>query len=346
MKRIIFGGTFDPIHLGHEKILKSAMQHVGTENCIIVPNLKTTYKEAQATHEQRLRMVEIVANKNNWLVDKFELNNKGENSYTINLVRYLKSLYPADELYLLIGSDQLNNFDQWYHYDEILQYVTLIVYPRTAYDKALLAKYNAFVIEGNIIDISSTNIRNNFEMNHVDKDVAHYIIMNGIYHEGLLKNYLDDKRYLHSMRVAQTAKTIAAKLNPEKTSMAWVAGLYHDLCKCFNQKQLESIAYEYIGLDKDHWKVLHGPVAAYYLEKVYGFNNYEILNAITRHTKPYSFGEPITFLDKLIYCADKLEPNRTDEDVNNIAYFRELLKNDVDKCFSELYQSVQKQYND
>ncbi len=345
MKIVIFGGTFDPIHNGHETILKAAMQHSGASKCILVPNAQTKYKQTSTSPIHRLNMLQIVANKNHWEVDKYEINQPNKISYSIDLVKYLKQKYPSDELLFLIGSDQLDQFNQWYQYQEILKYVTLLVYPRGRINKSLLAKYNAFCIEGNYIDINSTNIRKNYLMDYVDKDVAQYIIWNGLYVEGLLRTYMDEKRYLHSMRVAQTAKTIANKLRPELEHDAWLAGLYHDLAKCFSQDKLEMIAYEVMGINHDSWKVLHGPVGAYYLNRVYHFNDHAILNAITRHTKPFNFGSPITFLDKVLYCADKLEPNRTDEDINNIAYFRELFHKDVDQCFEELYSATQKQYH-
>ncbi len=345
MKRIIFGGTFDPIHQGHESIVKAAMEHCGADNCIIVPNLKTNYKDISTPAIHRLNMVKIVAQKHHWTVDEYELNHTESVSYTINTVRHLKSIYPSDELYLLIGSDQLNEFHHWYQYEEILKYVTLLVYPRSHYDKALLAKYNAFVIDDKQIFINATDIRKYYLMDQVDEDVAKYIMANGLYAEGLLKTYMDEKRYLHSMRVAQMAKTITSHLKPELSHDAWLAGLYHDIAKCFSQQKQEMIAYDYLGLNRDSWKVLHGPVGAYYLHTVYHFNDKLVLDAIMRHTKPFNYGEPITFLDKVLYCADKLEPNRTDEDINNISYYRDLFKQDVDKCFSELYAATQKQYN-
>ncbi len=342
MKRIIFGGTFDPIHKGHESVLKAAMQHSGASSCILVPNLKTKYKQTDTSPIHRLNMVNIVAKKNNWDVDLFELNNSNEISYTINTVKYLKNKYPTDELLLLIGSDQLEQFDTWYQYDEILKYVTLLVYPRTNYDKSLLNKYHAFVIEDKQIFTNSSDIRKFFLMDELDQDVVQYIISNGLYAEGLLKTYMDEKRYLHSMRVAQLSKTIMTIHKPEEATRAWLAGLYHDLCKCLSVQQLEMIAYDFMHLHKMPWKVLHGPVAAYYLHNVYGFNDAKILNAITRHTKPFDYGQDITLLDKIIYCADKLEPARTEEDIKNIEYFRGLFKTNVDQCFKELYQSLRK----
>lgn len=344
MKKIIFGGSFDPIHLGHEKILEKAMHYIGAQECILVPNLKTTYKTSEASPQQRLKMVEIVAQKHHWTVDQFELNNN-QTSYTINLVKYLHEKFPHDELYLLIGTDQLNKFHEWYQFEEILKFIKLIVYPRVSYDKTLLEKYNATLIAEEKIDISSTDIRTYFKLEYVDKDVAHYIIMNGVYHEGLLKTYMDEERYLHTMRVAQMAKTITNKFYPDDSQKAWVSGLYHDLAKSLDKQILEIIAYQYLGIPEEPWKTLHGPVGAYLLNKVYGFNNNEILNAIVRHTKPLSYGEPLTFLDKVLYCADKLEPKRTDADIENIQYFRQLFHEDVDKCFTELYLATRKQYN-
>lgn len=348
MKHIIFGGSFDPIHLGHTKIAESALKKVNADFVHFVPAKKVSYKKMDENGVVRAKLIEIAIRKNNqFKLDEFELNNNDDISYTIDLVKHFKKLYPNDELYLLIGNDQLENFHQWKDYLEILRYVRLIVYQRDFkidFEKGL--KYNAIFLMDKNIDISSSLFKETFNKRLLDKDVFDFIIKRGLYYYYFLNKYESEKRLAHSVRVANMMKELFKKHDSSKQHLAYVAGLYHDLCKCMSQDQIELVAYDLMKLEKAPWKVLHGPVASYFLFNIYNFDYLEALNAITRHTKPYDYGTgELSDLDMALFCCDKLEPFRTNEDVENIEYYRDLLNKNIGQCFFELYEAVNKQYD-
>lgn len=348
MKYIIFGGSFDPIHKAHLSIANSAIKKIDANYLYIVPAKRTKYKNFDASNDERVKMINLaIMNEPMIGLSLFEINNQAEISYTIETVKYFHQNFPDDEAHLLIGQDQLEQFHLWKDYEEILKYVTLIVAPRNKkINWALVNKYHAIVLEPNLHPESSSLFKETFNLQYLNKDVANYIVNNGIYYQYLLPKYMTNNRYLHSMRVAKMMKNLFKDHGSQKQNNAWIAGLYHDICKCFSKQELELIAYEMIGMEPTNYKLLHGPIGTYYLNKVYGLQNQDVLNAICRHTKPFDYGiGELTKLDMALFCCDKLEPMRTNDDVANIEYFRELLKENIEKCFYELYGAITKQYS-
>ena len=348
MKIIIFGGSFDPIHNGHISIANAAFKQIKADKLFFVPTKNVDYKYLRANSTHRLEMLKLAIQDYSYFeIDDYEINvSNHEINYSIDLIKYFKEKFCNDELYFLIGNDQLLSFSTWQSYQEILKMVKLLVYQRDhKIDTLLIRKYNAITIQGNNIDAASSDFTNLIANNQLNKNVLDYIVWHTLYPEQFLNVYMDDNRLKHSMRVAKYAKNIMKKHDPKFVEDAWKAGLYHDLCKCMDNNQLEYIAYEIMNLDKMPIKTLHGPVASYYLYNLYNIKNKMILNAIKKHTLPFNFQDKeLTTLDKLIFCCDKLEPNRTNKDVNNIEYFRKLLEDDINKCFIELYDSITKQY--
>ena len=81
---------------------------------------------------------------------------------------------------------------------------------------------------------------------------------------------------------------------------------------------------------------LHGPAAAVVLQTQLFFKDELVLHAIANHT--YPFDSKTTLLDKILYCADKLEPGRTEEDLANIEHYRQLAKTNLDQTYQEIMQ--------
>ncbi|MDE6289705.1 MAG: bis(5'-nucleosyl)-tetraphosphatase (symmetrical) YqeK [Ureaplasma sp.] len=194
-----------------------------------------------------------------------------------------------------------------------------------------------------IIDISY------IDYTYVPKQVIDFINKNGLYaaHRVEIKN--SHERYEHCLRVAYMASELAKIYDDKLIQKAHVAGIYHDIAKDMPEAEQERIAKDILNI-KDYvsWKVLHPYIGEYLLKNDFAFEDSEILQAIARHTLPFDYydSEP-TLLDKIIYVSDKLEPNRTDEDVflKPIKYYRELVLTDIDKCFIELYEDLQSGLN-
>lgn len=348
MKIIIFGGTFDPIHKAHIEIAKKAFDAIGANCLYFVPAKNVSYKNINASGDDRMAMIKLAIEPyaDKFFISNYELIDDAQISYTYKLIDHFKNAFPHDELYFLIGNDQLLNFKKWEKYQSIISKAKLLVYQRDfSVDYNLLNELGAQYISGQNYSISSSDILNNWNLEKLDIAVVKYIVNHGLYIEKILKKYVNNDRYLHSMRVAAYMKSLFKKNFPQFIQQAYICGLYHDICKNMSKVQLEFIAYDILGLKSSHYKILHGPVGAYLLEKVFLLDNKMILNAIARHTKPFDFGTgPITLLDKAIYCCDKLEPCRTEQDINNIEYFRKLLEMNIDECFIQLYEATDKQY--
>lgn len=134
-----------------------------------------------------------------------------------------------------------------------------------------------------------------------------------------LKNTLNDKRYNHSLLVADSCKSLAHHYNIDEDK-AYVAGLVHDICKCFSDEENEYYVNKY-NIDKkyltnDLKPVLHGIIGAYFVKEKYNMDD-EICNAVKYHT----LGNPnMTLFDKIILVSDKIGRTNPDEYLIKLAY--------------------------
>lgn len=157
-----------------------------------------------------------------------------------------------------------------------------------------------------------------------------------------LKGNLDEERLLHSLGCAQCAVELAQKFKLDE-KRAYIAGLLHDCAKCLDKEKMMEIALN-LNLDKDELSnsnVLHAPVSAYLAETEFGITDKEILASIRWHT----LGRiNMSLFEKVIYLADKIEPNTRDSDYR--ASILRLLeeKDGLDKalllCYKETIKSL------
>lgn len=143
-----------------------------------------------------------------------------------------------------------------------------------------------------------------------------------------LKTALDEKRYNHSISVADEAVRLAKRYGYDEDK-AYLAGLVHDCAKCITYSDAIKSGCE---LDRETLAcpgVVHAPVGAYVAEREYGITDIEILDAIRYHTVAR---EKMTLLDKIIYLADIIEPYR---DFDGVEELRKLCNEDLDLAFCE-----------
>lgn len=143
-----------------------------------------------------------------------------------------------------------------------------------------------------------------------------------------LKTALDEKRYNHSISVADEAVRLAESYGYNKDK-AYMAGLVHDCAKCIPYNDAIKSGCE---LDLETLAcpgVVHAPLGAYIAEREYGITDIEILDAIRYHTVAR---EKMTVLDKIIYLADIIEPYRDFDGLENL---RKLCNEDLDLAFCE-----------
>ncbi|HEU0163763.1 MAG TPA: nicotinate-nucleotide adenylyltransferase [Thermomicrobiales bacterium] len=128
----IFGGTFDPIHIGHLAVAERACDELGVERVVFVPALRPPHKPHRTISpiEDRLHMLELaIAGNSRFSWSDVDLH-PDEPSYTVRMLERLGAEYPGAELYFIIGGDSLRDFDSWYQPDEILRLATLAVADR------------------------------------------------------------------------------------------------------------------------------------------------------------------------------------------------------------------------
>ncbi|MGN0019023.1 MAG: bis(5'-nucleosyl)-tetraphosphatase (symmetrical) YqeK [Candidatus Gastranaerophilaceae bacterium] len=127
-----------------------------------------------------------------------------------------------------------------------------------------------------------------------------------------LKENLDEERYLHSLGVADCAKELAIKYNLD-AEKAYLAGLLHDCAKCQTNENLKNILETKMNCNMEELlnpKTYHSPAGAYFAKEIFGVEDEEILNAIYCHT----VGKiNMTTFEKIIFLADKIEPNTRDK---------------------------------
>ena len=160
-----------------------------------------------------------------------------------------------------------------------------------------------------------------------------------------LKENLNEKRYIHTLGTANCAKGLAKQfgLNQDK---AYLAGLLHDCAKCFSNEKLLDIIHQHLDVEECemlNYKTLHAPVSAYIAETEFNITDKEIISAIRWHT----LGKlNMTDFEKIIFIADKIEPNTRDKEYSD--KIRELLSQDnglnkaLLKCYKETIKSLVK----
>ena len=132
MKRIgLFGGTFNPPHLGHLHLATQALRQAKLDEIIIMPSYIPPHKAAEdlISGSVRLTLCGLTFADTRFRISDLELR-RGGKSYTVDTLHTLRDHYPHDELYLIIGSDMLLSFDRWYQYEEILSLCSLLVLSR------------------------------------------------------------------------------------------------------------------------------------------------------------------------------------------------------------------------
>ena len=335
MNKIIFGGAFDPIHNGHLNMAENAKKALDGE-IILVPARISVWKENSAPVEDKIAMIELaIRNHQSFSIEKYEIENQKNVTYSIDTVRFLKEKHPSDKLFLLIGTDQVNEFHRWKEADKISELVQIIYFSRPGFklDQANIEKYRMMKIDGEEIDVSSTKIRQlrSFEL---PDDVLFYIVEHNLY-EGMVElvRILSPERLEHSKSVAKTAYEIAKANNLSDPIRYFVAGLFHDLGKDIPLKEQIKLTREsfpgYGCLPDFAYHQFAGAVLA---KEMYGIEDEDILKAIKFHS---TGSDDMPLMAKIIYAADKIEPTRGFDSSDLIA----AMKKDADNGFKIVLQA-------
>ncbi|MBO4863016.1 MAG: bis(5'-nucleosyl)-tetraphosphatase (symmetrical) YqeK [Eubacterium sp.] len=153
-----------------------------------------------------------------------------------------------------------------------------------------------------------------------------------------LQKKLNDRRFVHSIGVEYTAAALAFKYGAD-VEKARIAGLLHDCAKYLTTeeklKKAKKLGIKLTKCVKDNPDIVHAQLGAYYAEKKYDVKDEEILTAIKYHTT----GHPnMSLLDKIIFVADFIEPNR--KMVKDMEEIRREAFEDIDKCVIHILKNV------
>ncbi|MGN1404166.1 MAG: nicotinate (nicotinamide) nucleotide adenylyltransferase [Ruminococcus sp.] len=193
----LFGGSFNPVHNGHLHLAQAAKDCLSLDRVILIPARVSPFKQGMGeivSPEDRLEMCRLAAQTLPFCsVDDYELTQERV-SYSFYTVRHFHALFPEDELVLLLGSDMLLSFQQWYRWQDILNLASLGVVSRASDDREILAQEcerllqygKIFLCSAEAYTISSTKIRENIKNQkdfscYLPKKVVQYIVSHQLY---------------------------------------------------------------------------------------------------------------------------------------------------------------------
>ena len=363
MKIGIYGGTYNPPHLGHMAAAKAAVAALQLDKLILIPAATPPHKAlpaGSASPKQRLEMVELMADALGLPgvveVSTIELEREGK-SYTVDTLAAIREQYPDAELWLLMGTDMFLSLQNWRKPEEILAMTGVCAFGRTEQDgeevfapqrEYLSQRFNARITTitlPGLVEISSTQLRDMLDEgkgeDYLHPAVYGYILMNGLYETRADLKKLDipelracsysmvrQKRVPHIRGTEEEAVRLAKRWGADET-MARRAGILHDCTKYLELEPQLAICRQY-GVELDELeqvavKLLHSKTGACIARYVFGEPD-EVYDAIFWHT---TAKDNMTTLEKILYVADYIEPNRDFEGVERL---RELAYQDLDQA--------------
>lgn len=330
-KVLLFGGSYNPIHQGHINAALNASMQLEVDEVWLMPRKYNYDGSLLLDGKFRVKMIEIaIQHLSNFKVCEVELNDKNkELIYTYNTAVKLKKIYKNIMFYFLIGADQLNSLKHWYHAKELTELFNFVCYKRPGYniDVEQANEYNVKIIDGPLVDTSSTLIRSG-TFQKIDDEIQKFIIDNQLYLKERVMPKLPEDRFIHVLSTARLAKKIAVS-NNVSTNRAYVAGILHDIAKGLSKDEISDIMHKYFSDKLSYPEYCHHAfVSAYIAKHDFGITDRKILKAIYNHTKAT---KNMSKLDKIIYCADKLEMSRPfAASLNEI---RDVAFKSIDECF-------------
>ena len=345
MKIGVYGGTFNPPHLGHLTAARAVFDLLKLDKLLLVPAGLPPHKALPAgspTAEQRLEMTRLAAEQlglgDRVQVLDLELRRQGK-SYTADTLSQIRELHPEAELWLLMGTDMFLTLQTWHEPEAIFALAGIAAFGRTEEDTEELfsvqreylyrtypdARIFTLTIPG-VVDISSTELREQLSAdrgaNLLAPAVYGYILREGLYGTGadlrhlplsklrpVALSYLKHKRIPHVLGTEQEAIRLAERYGAD-VDKARVGALLHDCTKRLDMDAQLALCRHY-GIELDELeqkalKLLHAKTGAAIARDVFGVDE-EIYSAILWHTTGHA---NMTLLEKILYLADYIEPSR------------------------------------
>ncbi len=356
MERIgIYGGTFNPPHIGHLQAAKQALLELKLDRLLLIPDRIAPHKEipqGSPTPQQRLDMLRIAADSCPGLeVSDMELRREGV-SYTWETVLQLHEAHPEAEFVLLMGTDMFLSFHTWRHPERILEHASLGVFCRGEKNEtaAIAAKKAEMEAEGarvelvhnDVVAISSTQMRRLLAFRcageFLPEGVLEYIREHRLYDtraqwknlpmeelEPIVIRLLNPNRVRHVLGCRDTAVDLAKHWGADVTDAAR-AGILHDITKAIDGPLQLTLCDAYGKILSDfsrrYPKTLHALTGSLVAERIFGENE-AVVSAIQHHTTGKA---DMNLLQTIIYVADYMEPCR---DFPGVEELRRLAYSDI-----------------
>ena len=345
MKIGVYGGAFNPPHLGHITAARAVSGLLKLDKLLVIPTGHPPHKTlppGSPGPEQRLELTRLAMEQTGLgegiEVLDLELRREGS-SYTADTLAHLRERYPEDELWLLMGADMFLTLQTWHEPERILSLAGVAAFGRTEADTEELfsvqreylcrrypqARIFTLSIPG-VVDVSSTELRKRLaegEGGDLLAPAAYgYILREKLYGTAadlkqlsleqlrpVALSFLNHRRISHVLGTEQEALRLAERwgADPDKARRA---ALLHDCTKKRNlAEQLETAERFQVPLDdmeRREIKLLHAKTGAGIAAAVFGTDE-EITNAIRWHTTGKA---DMTILEKILYLADYIEPTR------------------------------------
>lgn len=347
MKIGVYGGTFNPPHLGHITAAKAVFELLKLDKLLLIPTGQPPHKqlpEGSPPPEQRMELVRLAAEEigEGTEVLDVELQREGR-SYTSDTLAQLHEQYPNDELWLLMGTDMFLTLQDWHAPEEILSLAGVAAFGRTEADTEELfaaqrdylskaypqARIFTLAVPG-AVDVSSTALRKALAQGRGGEFLAPrvygYILRQGLYGVSadikqlplkLLRpvalTYLHHRRAPHVLGTEAEAVKLAERWgdgDPELIQKARRAALLHDCTKRLDMEEQKALCAEY-GIELDPLEQreikLLHAKTGAAIAESVFGEEAEIVEAIRWHTTGRA---DMTLLEKIIYLADYIEPTR------------------------------------
>ena len=349
----LYGGSFNPPHLGHCTAVETVLNELQPDLLLIMPDSEPPHKvmeHGSPTPEERLELCRLAFTESSHVqVSELEILRSGK-SYTYDTVRELQLLYPGAQLTLVVGTDMFLSFEEWYHFEYLLQNCRIAVLARELDDDEELRRManhfrrdygaDAVVLTHTPYPMSSTEIRTLLRRrsgrDFLPEAVYGRIIQKRLYDAqpelAWLREHaytmLDERRIAHVAGCESEAIELA-RLWGEDPELAAEAGILHDITKRLSYEEQLNLCAKY-DMICDHAelaapKLLHAKTGAALARDLFGVSD-AVFSAIRWHTT----GKPdMNLLEKIIYLADYIEPTR---DFPGVEKLREFAYEDLDRA--------------
>lgn len=355
MKIAIYGGSFNPPHCGHVEAAAAVMEHLKPDKMLIIPASIPPHKEldiASPDPHERLELTRLAfSGLEGAEVSDIEILREGK-SYSSETLEQLMRLYPGARFVFAMGTDMFLGFEKWHRFRFLLENMTLAVFCRNCGDDARILAHAEYLRREYGADcvfipheprpMSSSDIRDMLRRrmgaSYLPEQVYERIIENGDYGAKPELYWLREKAHA-MLNPGRVAHVIGCEAEAVRLARRWgedpenaaEAGILHDITKKLVLSDQLILCRKY-GIINDNAeernvKLLHAKTGAAVARARFGISD-EVYNAIRWHTT----GKPdMTLLEKIIYMADYIEPNR---DFPGVEELRKLAFEDLDKAMA------------